>query len=206
MRHLAILAWKEWREGWSTTLAVWCLAACGWLLAPDPETNLNPLWALIAFTGAALLGGRAFAGEAEAKTLRFLTGQPVDLDTIWTAKFSLATVALGVFYLVGYAAASGGLWKHEARPLDIVFFILPLVSFALALLLSTAVDNTILACVGGVVGGFGHLLPVVLLAPADSETLTRNPAADVVALCVVLIAAPLYALASRYVFRYRARR
>lgn len=121
-------------------------------------------------------------------------------------RFVSSVLALLVFGAIWYAATPSGFWVNRWFAGDPAALLLPLLSFELAFLLSAAVDNTILACVGGVVGGFGHLLLIGLCQLAIAGAATNESGSDAPAIAIASVTTLLYIIASRYVFRFRARR
>jgi len=206
LRQLRALLWKEWREGWVTTVLLWCVVPGSGLLAFRPGGTED--WRVASFIavwlGAAILGGRAFASEAEAGTLRFLARQPVSLGAVWFAKLVDGALGFAVLYLLWACTHRAEDWGHLLEEGNPHLGLLPPAIFAMAFFLSAATDNAVLACVGGFVSGFGLVLLVVAflmlsgIRPAEGWNPLMN--------AVVSIAGILFLVLSYAVFRYRMRR
>ncbi|MBM4030368.1 MAG: hypothetical protein FJ291_01115 [Planctomycetes bacterium] len=205
----AALAWKEWREARAIVLALAAgmLALHGVRLFEPVSADLIQL-GLLCF-GAALLGGRPLAGEAQGGTLRFLMGLPVSPGAVWRAKLKASVLWLAVLYALW---GPGALLREDWWAWVLLYPCLPLVHFALAFLLSAAADNAILACAGGFLGSFVVLWLVLYaswwaISTCLASVTPLAPGTTHAVYPVAIVSTALLLLAASYaVFRLRARR
>lgn len=210
-RELWTLLWKEWREGWALALVLVCLVVGLLALRPVGEGWGDLAQVGLLCLGAAVVGARPLAGEAEADTLRFLMSRPVSPALVWRAKLEAGAASVAALYLPSavaeWVAPSRAAWAGELPP---VTLLLPLVAFALAFFLSAAVDNTALAFVGGVVGVAGCLALVRLLlllgdARGGDAASEAEPMVSTVVGALALAWVALFLAAGYWVFRTRVK-
>lgn len=227
MRHVWALLWKEWRQGWAVMLLLWALAIpVGHLVGGQVRPwagQAERVMLGVAFLClcASMVAARLVASEGEEGTIGFVARQPVEPGVVWSTKLLVGVAFLVVLYALWWATGPRFTVRSELvtvtagdRVLGTCFpqraALWPLVSFAAAFCLSTVVDNTILALVGGLVAAvafatalrLGMFLLVSRLAAAGGA-----PGLVVVPTLAVLMAVVVALLVlSRLAFGVRVRR
>jgi len=168
LKQLRALLWKEWRQRRAVMLLLWALAvpvghfASRQMRSWDDPAEEVVLGVAFLCLCAAMVAARLAASEAEEGTFHFLARQPVEPGVVWSTKLLVGVAFLVVLYALWWAMGPWFTVRSELVPVTVGDRVLgtcfpqraglwPLVSFAAAFCLSTVVDNTLLALVGGVV-------------------------------------------------------
>ena len=217
-RQLIALLWKEWREGWPVMVPLWLAApvvgpfVCSRIEQDDrfwAEHRESLLGVAFLCFAAALVAGRLFASEGESGTAKFLLRQPVSRAMVWGAKL-LAGVGFLVVLYAAWLPARGSENPFQVYACGYVSpqsTWWPLIAFGAAFLLSTFLDNAVLAFVGGMVAWVPITALVCLACRAAGE---RSGAQyngqlymETVSLAAVLATAAAFLALSYAAFRWR---
>ncbi len=172
IKQFTALLWKEWREGWTIMTALWGIAAVVGVLSralANEEMQRSIGFGFLCFASA-LAAARLFSSEGETGTIGFLMRQPVKPTTVWGLKLLMGAIFVAALYLLWFAAErpeSSLLMHIGSKKYKVIYnpqlMFIPLLSFSMAFFLSTILDNTMLAFVGGVVLTVGYGMFVGLL-------------------------------------------
>ena len=217
---MARLLWKEWREVWPILAGAAALVAAAFAAWHGTEHvgRAGP-WCVVGVFGL-LMGGRAFASDAERGTDAFLLAQPVERDRVWLAK---AAFAVGLPLLMAGSTFVVEVLSYDpphsiglTQPPDWASFLLLALAVtagtaSLALLCSTVIPTTLTASLAG--AGCAWLIVVGVLQYHEWQwgigtplRLRRPPPAPFDAVTVAVAVALLVAAAALWTSRLAFRR